>query len=111
MDNFRIMFLRDRVGAPVGCIAMTLSHKSDQVKYQVSTLNPVDNFDRKVARQLAIGRLMESPRFLNLPKRTSLHDMTALVVRDIATSKAFPDRSVKAAKRWLRKNDRNNKTV
>ena len=100
--NFRIMFLRDDRFQPVGCIAINLT-KGGQVSYQVSVLNPVDNFDRKVARQLAIGRLIEKPIFANIESR-SMFDISTVVMQSIVSSKHFPARAVKAARNWLKYN-------
>ena len=102
MDKFRIMFLRDKANQPVGCVAITLNKTSTKAKFNLTTLNPVDDFDRKLARQLAIGRAVEDPMVVTLPKDASIHDVSAAVMKSIGESKTIPDRSRKAARRWLR---------
>jgi hypothetical protein len=61
MKNCRIMYLRDKSGYPVGCVAMGLTRSMKKIKYQLSVLNPQDQFDRSLARHIALGRLLESP--------------------------------------------------
>lgn len=114
----RIMYLRKNYNGdgvpyssntnPVGCIAIDLSEPTEgenptrQIRYQVSVLNPSDKFDRKVARQLAKGRLVESP--LVIPRVKSDIDMTGVteqVMLDIAWREELPSRARKAAARWF----------
>ena len=106
----RIMYLRSENGHPVGCLAIQLSDGNrTQISYQVSVLNPRDKFNRAVARQLAIGRLVESPIKVNIytgssHTAASMHDISEAVMTDIASSSKFPTRAVKSAKLWLRHN-------
>ncbi len=98
--DFRFMFLRDEKGAPVGCVAITL--EKDYAFFQVSTLNPADRFDRKLARQLAIGRTVENPMSVKVTKKGNIHDVSRAVMQAISKSALLPTRSVKAAKLWLK---------
>ena len=96
--NFRIMFLRGSNNHPVGCIAMRLGGNS--VAYQVSTLNPVDKFNRRVARQLALGRLLESP-FLIQANASNIHETVRSVMQDISRNKSVSNRARICAARWI----------
>lgn len=104
--NHRIMYLRDRSGNPVGCIAIKLlpqvEYDRQLVLYQTSVLNPLDHFDRALARQLALGRMVEKPLTIRVISDPSMHDVTAEIMRDIAADSSQPTRARLAAKRWLR---------
>lgn len=104
--NTRIMYLRDSHYRPVGCVAISVDRKRRTLSYQLSVQNPLDSFDRSLARQLALGRLVDKP--INLPYDRkgdlSMHDISTTVMKHIAASKA-PSRAVKAAKDWLYDND------
>jgi hypothetical protein len=107
--KYRIFYMRDKVKRPFGCVAIALDEKSKRVAYQLTTINPADtykdgSFDRKVARLMTMGRLVESPIELVIPKHFSAHDITAAVMSDICSTKNAPSRSKKAAKRWLKDN-------
>lgn len=101
----RIMFLRDGRGQPCGCLAINLDIENNNLSYQLSVLNPVDRFDRKMARHLALGRLMERPVTLRIrsDKKLTMHHISLAVMHDVATSKA-PGRAVKAALNWINQN-------
>jgi hypothetical protein len=99
------MYLRDRNYQPVGCIAIRLNPRTQFVEYGVSVLNPVDKFDRKVARQLALGRLVEAPETLLVPRNPTIHVISLAVMRDLSTRKLVPGRAARAAKLWLQYNE------
>jgi len=103
MNNIRVMYLRDRRGSIVGCIACQVNRSGhDYVgSYQLSVLNPADKFNRGVARQLAKGRLLESPRHIELPTVPSMHEVTERIMQNILLDKNVPTRARKAAQRWL----------
>ena len=106
MSNHKIMFLRGKANHPVGCIAIDLDFLKDRsvpksIYFQVSTLNPMDSFNRKVARQLAIGRLAESPITIEDIDCTSVHNVIRAVMEYIAADSTLPKRSRNAAKNWL----------
>lgn len=103
-SKYRIMFLRRENNHPIGCLAMHLNGDGE-VSYQVSTLNPVDSFNRKLARQLALGRLLEFPITISTKGR-SVHDITKDVLRDLIKDKSFPSRTRSAATRWLNSSKR-----
>lgn len=109
------MFLRDNytlnvepgqksivAGNPVGCVAIKVSKSKKFAKYQVSVLNPLDRFDRAMARQLALGRLAEAPYTVRLVANATMHDITTAVMDDIVLDSNAPTRARKAARVWLR---------
>jgi hypothetical protein len=98
----RIMFLRDKNGHPVGCIAIEKSSLIS-INYQVSVNNPVDKFDRKLARQLAIGRLYENPITIMVTKEdlANTRSITHVVMDNMSLTDRVPERARRAAKRWL----------
>lgn len=112
MKNFRVMYLRDRNNHPVGCVAIKINgsfhrNASVSVEYQVSVLNPQDNFERKMARLLALGRLVESPFSVKVDNRDGeigMHTISKAVMNEITHNLNIPTRAKKAAGLWLKKN-------
>lgn len=111
------MFLRDSyylspqslqvvAGNPVGCVAIKLNEykHGTLAEYQVSVLNPLDRFDRAIARQLALGRLAEAPFTVRLPDNPSMDDITRAVMSDIVDDPGAVSRARRAAKLWLKWN-------
>lgn len=103
MTNTRIMFLRDANDRPVGCLAISVDRRNHRLNYGISVLNPADKFDRKVARQLAIGRLVEVPFTVALKRdeELNMHVISERVMKHVAYGSGAPSRAVKAAKYWL----------
>lgn len=101
--KIRFMFLRDRRNSPVGCLAITVSSNMTEVNYQYSVLNPVDGFNRALARELAAGRLVTKPISLSKggPKFQGIHDITRAVMLHLAHTSLAPKRASKAAELWL----------
>lgn len=62
--TYHIHFIRDSKMRPMACVAFSdkISADTQQLEYGISVLHPKDQFNRKIARQLAIGRLIESPK-------------------------------------------------
>lgn len=109
----RIMFLRDsytvvdgklRPGRPIGCIAIKVVPSNNTAIYQLSVVNPLDAFDRKMARQLALGRMVEEPVSVSIPQDFTMHDVSEAVMQDIAQSNRNATRARKAAKLWFKYN-------
>jgi hypothetical protein len=109
MMNHRVTYLRDRKGDPQGCVAIKLlphvEFDRQVIVYQVSVLNPVDRFDRALARQLALGRMVEKPLTVRVPADPTMYQITWHVMSDIAKDSGQPTRARAAAKRWLRTRD------
>jgi len=109
MSN-RIIYLREENNKTVGCVAISTSedtHYGKTINYQVSVHNPRDLFNKAMARQLAIGRLIDSP-FKVYADYTNIHDVTYFVMKEIASNKnkLFPSRAIIAAKCWIKKSGR-----
>ena len=105
MFSVRFMFLRDRQGQPVGCIAMSVDEVHHVISYGLSVLNPKDDFNRALARKIAEGRLNISPRGVVIPSGVDLnmHVISSLVMEDVSLP-GTPMRARKAALRWLEAN-------
>lgn len=98
----RVMYLRNSSNQPVGCVAISLSKSRRQVRYQLSVLNPVDKFERSLARHIALGRLIEIPVRLNgFDGTQAKYDVTMAVMQNIVASDAAPSRAKKAAQNWI----------
>lgn len=96
------MFLRNSNGQPVGCLAYSIHSTRTSVKYQLSVLNPIDQFNRSLARQIAIGRLVEKPIHIrNLKGTESINNIVQVIMKDIFAS-SLPTRARNAARDWLR---------
>jgi hypothetical protein len=68
----RFTFIRDhRNNAPVGCIAYRVNNETRRFEYEISTHNPKDNFDRKLARAVAVGRLDRHPRVITFDENSA----------------------------------------
>lgn len=105
----RIQYLKDENGRYVGCIALQerVAHKGSKtvlVEYRISTVNPTDTFDKDVARQLAIGRLIEAPFTVRVRAHANMYEISSVIMKDIAADSAAPSRTRRAAKHWLRTN-------
>jgi hypothetical protein len=97
------MFLRDRSNQPVGCLAIELTRSRKSAKYQVSVLNPVDKFDRSLARQIALGRLVEDSFTAPLStKDVDMNQISTDVMTSLSKNKFVPSRASRAAARWLK---------
>ncbi len=97
----RVMYLRNRSGQPVGCVM--IKRTPSEIQYNMSVLNPEDDFNRVLARQIAKGRLDSHPRKIdNKQLNLSMHEITRAVMSDIERNIMAPSRARKAAKNWLR---------
>jgi len=103
------MFLRDRYGSAVGCLAIKLHRHTEydqsMVSYQMSVLNPLDKFNRELARTIAKGRLLEAPHVVMVPVEPSMYEVSQAVMKDITHDSTVPTRARQAARRWLRTNE------
>ena len=105
----RIQFLRDSKGQPVGCVAIKIKTAVGRtagvtlVTYQMSVLNPLDKFDRRMARQLALGRLVEAPLTTTIDHVSpTRREISQAVMQDLREDAFAPTRARKAASLWLR---------
>jgi hypothetical protein len=109
----RIQYLRDSKGQPTGCIAIKVkpviragvTGGTTLVMYQMSVLNPLDEFDRKIARRLALGALAEAPLTTTIDHlMPTRRQITQAVMSDIKHDPTAPTRARKAASLWIRGN-------
>lgn len=103
-SKYRVMYLRDKNQQPVGCVAIGLTRTMKNVKYGISVLNPVDKFDRKTARLIALERLVNQPQsavFIGNTDDISVHDVSISVMQNLSNNAHAPSRARRAAKRWL----------
>ena len=101
----RFMFLRNANKQPVGCIAVNMS--MGLLTYGLSVLNPLDKFDRGLARGIAEGRLNSSSAYrqiLNGATLETMHDISKSVMLDLLINPHAPSRARKAARLWLTNN-------
>lgn len=64
MVTHHIHYIRNSKGLPIGCIAFRdVFGPNDEiyVEYGFSVRNPSDSWNRSLARQIAIGRMIEQP--------------------------------------------------
>lgn len=103
-DKVRYMFLRNADGSPCGCLAISIDN--NLVSYGLSTLNPRDKFNRKLARSIARDRLALKPfEFqLTLDVEPNMHIISSAVMEEIACNSMLPNRTRRAAERWLHAN-------
>jgi len=64
ITKIRFRYIRDAVGNPLACIAYTLKEKV--LSYGLAVQNPKDNFNAKLAREIASGRLIKRTQVLAL---------------------------------------------
>lgn len=122
-SRVRYMYLRDEHRSPIGCVAIQLHRKKGYLEYQVSVVNPVDRvdrntgksvpFNRNVARDLALGRLVSQGMIVPMGYTDNMNEITHAVMSDVARQPApvypgeIPNRAIRAAKLWLK----NNRTI
>ena len=105
--NQRTLYLRNQHNHPVGCVAMSIQWEKKEVSYQLSVLNPLDRFNRKLARSIAFSRLTNKPYLISIKEDSfNVHDIFRAVLSEISKTShsKFPTRAVKAAKKWLLNN-------
>ena len=122
----KCMFLRDKNGFPVGCLAINVLTTTGEVHYNFSVYNPADEFNRVRAHNVALGRLIKSPIVVKLSDGAHHNDIIYTVMYDMYQSdkmlketikelwkadkeieamelekKLMPTRACKAVKLWL----------
>ena len=101
MNRPKIMYLRDSNRNPIGCLAITVDHVRLKAEYQLTMTAPEDHFDRKMGRQMSIGRLVENPLTVRLKANSDMNDVALAIMKDIVKNKVCSGRAVKLAKLWL----------
>ena len=71
VGHVRYMFLRNKKGTPIGCVAFRVDSNKEcsRVFYATSTLHPSDKWDRARARAIAFARLNKRPIRFNNPNK------------------------------------------
>lgn len=100
-NNLRVMYLKGKNGTRVGCLVFSVDRKTNRASYQLSVLNPLDSFNKEVARQLAFGRLIDCPVTVSVAGAENMHAVAKSIMRSILKSNKAPSRAIKAAKLWL----------
>lgn len=113
-NSIRFVYLRDDKKQPIACLAVALDAETKKVAYGVSVLNPKDHFDRDVARDLAVGRLIRKTKTINLDHPTQEingHYITRRIMSDLlqCDHEELPARARKAAKKWISEADNKQK--
>jgi hypothetical protein len=106
----RYFFLRDEPkvpghsGFPVACVATRLD-SNGMVYFGVSVHNPLDTYNREMAKEIATGRAYK----LDAPHAPCTRGVLSIILLVIATTKNpdgtyfYPQRAVDAANLWLEK--------
>lgn len=83
----KIRYFRNERGFPVACLAFRINYQEKVMSYGVSTWNPHDKWERRVAREVAEGRCLRNPElfYYNVDKiKTAdiLKDLMLEMARD-----------------------------
>ena len=113
-NAYKVIFLRKKNGHAVGCVTINLkdiepglNRQSSSlpiwvwVRYQLSVQSPKDRFSRSIARQLAVGRLVENPIYVQV-KFNSIHSLIEGVMSHIKNNLTLPKRARVSAALWLK---------
>lgn len=90
-------FLHDKHKWPCAFVASDL--KKDGIAFSISTHNPIDSFSKKVAREVAGGRLYTDKRYAMIPAG---NNVKARILQAIVANRYLPTRTREAAKLWLK---------
>jgi hypothetical protein len=93
------MFLRDKNGFPIGCLAIQVLTTFGEIHYNFSVHNPKDEFNRARAHEVAIKRLMKKPIVVPLRDGAHHNDIIFAVMSDMQKS----DNMLKETMKQLRK--------
>lgn len=89
----------------IGCVAF--STDDNVIRYQLSVVNPADNFERQRARSIAEIRLAKNPIQIQTdlspgPSGKLGHwQVLSAIMSHLSASKSTPSRVVKTARGWL----------
>jgi len=94
----KLFYLHNKNNFPVACVASDLK-PDGSILVAVSTYNPIDPFDKRVARDVAIGRLASGRHFFCI---NASNNVKARILELIAGSEYIPNRTKVAARLWLK---------
>lgn len=106
-SSLKIMYLRDKKDQPVGCVVyrripVNADQTQHHLEYEVSVRNPLDRFNKKMGREIALGRLNTHPRETRIHSNSTGKEAVFAVLDQIAnTPSLLPARAIKAAKAML----------
>jgi hypothetical protein len=92
----KTFFLHDKNRLPVTCVVTEL--KVSGVLFAVSTYNPIDIFSKRIARDVATGRLVTNGG----SSVSSGKDVKVRILKAIISDTEMPTRTREAAKLWLK---------
>jgi len=99
MSHTRFLYVRDENRFPVGCIAYKRSsadEAEDITQFGYSIYNPKDKFNRHMARHVAEGRMVKTPR-LHMAEvehahpNAILHDICLTLQEELSIPNKFWD--------------------
>lgn len=93
----KFFYLRDESRNPIGLVA---SHKvGEWIEFAISTWNPKDKFDKKIAKEVAVGRLKNNDSYLvRGGEKVKTRIMKVLVDPGY---RLMPRKARKAAQLWI----------
>jgi len=98
----KIMYIRNIYYKPVGCLAMDINNNT--IHYQISTQNPADKWNKKLARTIALARLDNKSFVIPNVDTTNHSKILNLIMNDLVKNYKtlnIPKRIVECAKYWL----------
>ncbi len=103
----RWFYLRDKNRNPVACVASErytsfkgTDHERECVAFAVSAHNPKDQYNKSMAREVAIGRLNKGLGATYSGSVCLVPEVKKLIIATIMLGD-FPERAKKAAQLWL----------
>lgn len=95
-NKVRYFYLRDRHDQPIACVAAMYFQKDKRLSYGLSVRNPLDHFNRKVARELAAGRLAlyGVPLDLSDEPEVNCHTITRRILKDLLYTNQLSSKSM-----------------
>lgn len=105
-SDFRYLYLKDENKFPHTCVAFKIDRNTNKAFYGVSTVHPNDkgqNFDRKIARELAVGRLVLDQKNITFPTHqyNSVQDIMQFLIYALDDDKTLPKRTQRAIAAWI----------
>lgn len=99
-------YLRNSANCPVVCFALQHDRGSDTLSYQVSTWNPVDVYNKHLARKVAEAKLNAKPFTVKVSKDANPHELHLVMVQDLLTNhkktSSCPRRTELMATEWVK---------
>lgn len=96
----RFFYLRDENNNPIGCLASQLNEAKDTISFAVSVCNPLDQFKKQQAKEIAAGRLALG-QGTNVPLNVTKKGTVKRLVMTLIAVDNPVQRAREAAQRWL----------